>query len=162
MGKKMIVIAEIAFAIVFIILMATIFKTVTSVGNNANSQLENIQRSIEEAELQSYDKTIVSGDTIISTINKMRETDTGLRLSYNIDGKPYGYGMLNSSGSDAYNSSGEVVSGVKVASAESSYKRYDTSLRPGDTDFISPVAEYNSNVICNSNGTVIGVYFTAT
>lgn len=161
MGKKIITIAEIAFAVVFIMIIAVLFRTVMGFGDNANNTLNNIQKSIEDAEMQSYDNSIVSGDNVVSTINKLMETKNNVRLSYLVDGESYGYSVLASPGSGkVYDSAGSEISSVGTVTANSSYKKYPTSLRPGDSEFISPVAEYESQLAFNANGTLVGIIFT--
>ena len=85
MNKKMITIAEIMFAIMFIVLMATLFNTVTRFGNQANNMILNIQQSIEDSDLKAYDNAIISGDAVRSLINGMKETRNGTKMSYMVD-----------------------------------------------------------------------------
>lgn len=163
----MVTIAEIVFALVFIILMATIFSTVTNFGDSANTALEGIRESIDRAELQAYNNATVSGDTVIATINKLRETKNGLKVSYYVaeltnvtDECIFGYGAVTSD-----NNSNELVNsdnkstGYYSSTAKSTYKSYNTILKPGEDGFINPVSEYKSILLFNSNGVFIGMAF---
>ncbi len=163
MGKKMITIAEIAFAVVFIIIMATIFRTVTNFGNNANNSLQSISKAIEDADIATYNGTTVSGDTVVSTINKLQATKNGVKMSYYVKSSDvkdsYGYEVINSgSGSpNILDAGGDKISGYYSKSANSDYKDY--SAKVGETGFISPVENYKSNLAFNENGVLVGIIF---
>ena len=163
MSKKIIEISLIVFAMVFIVIMVTIFGGVLDIGNQNINSLTDIQNLIVEADLEGYNDTIVSGDTVISTINKLKETKNGFKLSYAVcsgaasssgNWRYYGYGGLEYSSS--VGASGDYI-GVGESSTE--YKSYKTSLKPGDSGYISPVQEYRCRVVVNINGVVSGIAF---
>lgn len=164
MGKKIITIAEIIFAIVFIIIMALLFNTVTNFGDSANESLTNIKQSIEDADIASYNNTTVSGDTVVSTINKLKTTKNGVKLSYYVDldtlaDNSFGYCTIKSgNGAKVLDSDGKELSGYTYSSAETTYVTYKG--KAGNTsEFISPVENYTSKLAFNENGVLIGMIF---
>lgn len=137
MGDKLVTIAKIMFALVFIIVLAEIFTQVITFGNRSNRQLQAIENNVIEAELAPYDDTIVSGDVVIATINKLQISRNGTKMEYTVDSVNYGY------------------------TSSSDYVTYDTSKDASDANFISPVANYHAELNRNANGVVIGVDFTS-
>lgn len=166
MNNKVIVIAELMFALVFIVVMAHIVSTVVDFGKNANNTLVAMEQAAEEADLSAYDNATISGDIVIATINKMKETNNGIKLSYLVkigsSYKKYGYCAINSSsGSNSLYKKGETspISGISVTTRQSSYTYYSIHT-PGADGFISPVEEYTSEILYNGNFAVIGILFT--
>lgn len=166
MSKKIIEVSLIVFAMVFIVLMVTIFSNVINIGNININSLNNMKELIADADLDVYDGTIVSGDTVISTINKLKETKNGFKLSYAVcDGvtsnsgnwRYYGYSGLKYDSN--VGSSGDYIG---VVDSNIDYISYKTSLKPGDNGYISPVQEYRCRVILNGNGVISGVAFIET
>lgn len=174
LGKKMIVIAEITFALLFIILLSLLFGKVYNFGSNANDKIEAMRAQAAETEVVPYNGTVVSGDSVISAINKLKETDTGLKMSYAVCQETstasqsnwyyYGAECIEWSGSDPeqdlVNSAGDKIDNLKLGSGTASgYSEYNIALRPSDEGFISPVAEYNADLAFNVNGVLVGVVF---
>lgn len=164
MNKKLITIAEIVFAIAFIILMAKIFGTVNGFGNTVNNQLVNIQLAIDESDMISYDNSVVSGDSVRSMINNMKETKNGIKLSYlvanEISHDSYGYGgLVTEAGNTAIDSNGDVIENLGVGNLSSNYSKYDISTQVSKETFINPVDKYESHLVFNQNGALIGVIF---
>lgn len=163
MNKKILEIAGISFALVFIILMAFIFGNVVDFGNKANSNITDLKEAVIAADIEQYNDSVVSGDTVISTINKLKETKNGIKMSYAVcDGsegsssawKYYGYKVLK------YDSSVGTSGGyIGTTAASDSYTSYKTSLKPGNTGYISPVQEYKSQIVLNENGVLVGIKF---
>lgn len=165
MNKKIITIAEIAFALIFIILMSLIFSNVLGFGNGANANLAKIKEYAAEASLTPYDNTIVSGDTVVSTINKMKETDDGLKLSYIVETRSgwntYGHKSIThgTGAGTVFGSDGKVVNNMTIQTSSNSYSTYRITMRPGDEEYISPVSEYEAKLLFNTNGVLLGVLF---
>lgn len=163
MGNKILVIVGIIFSLIFAIFLINIFSNVTELGNIANNNIMTIQQNIEKADLEAYNDKIVSGDTVISTINKMQTTTNGYKLSYGVclgsegtssNWKFYGYKGLKFS--SAVGSSGHYI----IASTpQVEYINYETSLKPGNSGYISPVDEFNAHIVTNENGIIIGIIF---
>ena len=172
LNKKLITIAEIIFALVFIVMLAVLFTSVMNFSKDTNTKIEGLQKQIADAELESYNggkndnnKMVVSGATVQSTINKLKTTNNGLKLSYIVkigtSYTQYGHSYI-SSGSGSGNSAlinglGESV-GVKLGTYNDTYKTYG-NLKPGATGFISPVKEFKSQLLFNKNGVLVGIYF---
>lgn len=164
MDKKILAIAGIVFALVFVILMSLIFMNVITFGEVANNSIERITQVTEEANLEQYNETVVSGDTIIATINKVKETRNGIKMSYAVcngstnsagSWSKYGYCKLEySAGAGASNYYTAIGSGVE------NYKTYDLTLTSADgNSYISPVQEYTSHIITSTNGALVGIVF---
>lgn len=156
MNQKLIAIVGIIFAVVFVAIMALMFFQVIDFGNETAMDLQAIEQSITDADLEPYNNTIVSGDTVISTINKMKELRDGSKLGYIVKSgatsDQYGYYSLvvgNSENSDDYY---EVTS----ASPNTSYKDITNSSKG---NFINK--RYKANIAINKNGVVLGIVFTA-
>lgn len=156
MNQKLIAIVGIIFAVVFVAIMALMFFQVIDFGNETAMDLQAIEQSITDADLEPYNNTVVSGDTVISTINKMKELRDGSKLGYIVKSgatnNQYGYyditnGSLDSS-TGFYN--------VNSASPNASYISIDNSLKG---NFINK--RYKANIAINKNGVVLGIVFTA-
>lgn len=163
MDHKIITIAGIVFSMVFIMIMASIFYVAQDYGESAHNDMMNTKQRAVAAELESYNERVVSGDTVVSTINKMKETNDGLKLSYGVcldtpsaegSWQWYGYGGLTFS-SDV-GSSGYYVGTQPTVT---SYKLYDTTIKPGTEGYVSPTKEFKAHLISNTNGIVIGIVF---
>lgn len=164
MDKKILSIAGIVFALVFIVLMSMIFMNVINFGEVANNSIERIAQVTEEANLEQYNETVVSGDTVIATINKVKETRNGIKMSYAVcngaansasNWTKYGYCKLDySAEAGAGNQYTTIGTGV------TEYKTYDLTLTSSDGNgYISPVQEYTSHIITSTNGMLVGIVF---
>lgn len=172
MDKKIITIAEVGFALIFIILMASIVGNVIGFGNASNDKLEHIRETVNNAELESYNGSIVSGDTVISTINKMTESDTGVKMSYAVcynttTGSESNWGFygckkieFSSGANELVDSNNTNIENLKSGDG-GEYTKYKIATKPGETGYISPVKEFTSTLAFNSNGVLIGIVFTA-
>lgn len=163
MDHKIVTIAGIVFSMVFIMIMASIFFVAQDYGESTHNEMLNTKQRAVAAELESYNERIVSGDTVISTINKMKETTDGLKLSYGVcvtspseegNWQWYGYGGLkysSESGASGY------YTGTQ--STVTSYKLYDTTIKPGTDGYVSPTKEFKAHLISNTNGIIVGIVF---
>ena len=170
MDKKIIVTAEIAFAMAFIVVMALIMSTVSGFGTSTNKRLTNMRETAQMAEFAPYNEGIVSGDTVISTINKLKETPNGTKMSYGVchggnmatssNWKFYGIKrFVYASGQSAlYTANNAVVSNLKIGSAQA-YTTYDVSTAVGAAGYISPAKEYRASILHNKNGNMMGIIF---
>lgn len=164
MNKKLITIAEIVFAVVFIILMSQIFGTVNTFGTSINTKLVNIQQSINESDMTAYDGSVVSGDSVRSMINNMKETRNGIKLSYMVvnDASQTGYGynaITTDTTNTALDSNGDVIENFGLQDVTSTYNKYDITTKISDDEFINPVDKYQSYLVFNANGAIVGVTF---
>lgn len=169
MNQKIITIAGILFAVIFIVALALVFKNVMGFTDTANKQLTHIQELVESADLSAYDRKVVSGDSVVSAINKLRETSNGTKMSYVVieNNTPTCYGIHKFDNAQPIKSDGSVASdgdtvayylaGEVADSDFDSYKSYNK--RADEEGFISPVKEYNSYIMITSNGVAVGVVF---
>ena len=171
MDRKIVTIAEIGFALVFVMILSFIFYNIYGYSNDLNLDVETMQEVVNEADLAPYDNKTVSGDAVMSTINKMKEAKGGLSMSYGVcngstatasNWQFYGYGALkyaSGEGNPAYYADGDEADNVYVTSPSSSYTTHDTSLLPNETGYISPVDTYTSQLVFNQNGVLVGMVF---
>ena len=68
MNKKIITIAEIVFALVFVVLLAVFMATINSKGNQANSQLVDTLNSNSMTSISSYTQMADSGQSVKGTV----------------------------------------------------------------------------------------------
>ena len=155
MDRKIVEITLMVFALIFVILLSVTFGHVVGFGNKANNQVYSIEQAIVEADLEQYDNKVVSGDTVISTVNKMRELKNGTKMSYAVkaDGTwiAYGHSAITAVGSI------DTIDGAMVGAGSTDYTKYEAQV--GDPGFVSPVDSYKSKVVANENGVIIGVAF---
>lgn len=155
MDKKVIEVALITFALIFVVLMSVCFGHVVGFGNKANNNISSIEMAIVDADLEQYNNKVVSGDAVISTINKMKELKDGTKMSYVVKNDSswtsYGHSAITATGGI------DNIDASMVGTGEAEYTRYTANL--GDSAFINPVDSYQSKVVGNENGVVIGIAF---
>lgn len=163
MGNKIVVIASIIFSLVFAIFLLSVFGNVMKFGDTANRNIQTIQQNIESADLETYNDKIVSGDTVISTINKMKSTKNGYKLSYGVcsgsAGTSSNWDFYGYKGLEFSSSAGASSYYITTKEPQVDYVSYKTSLKPGDSGYISPVDEFNTHIITNENGVIMGIVF---
>lgn len=171
MNKKIITIAEVGFALIFVIIMAVIVSTVLGFGNKANISLSSMEQAMEEADLAIYNGQTVSGDTVTATINKLKETKNGIKMSYVVNSNDtngwiaYGNKSIvartDSTASSLYyyNYSTQTVEELTDLQVGTSGEYASYNIKPGEEGFISPVDEYEANLVFNTNSVVVGVMF---
>lgn len=159
----MITIAGIIFSLVFICIMASIFFVVNNQGSGIQNDLLNTKENMVSAEFEAYNEKTVSGDTVISTINKFKQTNTGLKMSYGVctgsvsssgNWKYYGHlgiGFSSSAGASKWYSQAKATS--------DKYTLYNTTLKPGASGYISPTQEFKAHLVKSANDVVVGVVF---
>jgi hypothetical protein len=179
MNAKIMTIASVVFALVFVILMAIVFRQVATYTKASASDINDLNIADAEAELVTYNNTIVSGDTVMSTINKLKELKSGVKMSYLVytnsstakmmDPPSYDFylGVITASYWQTYGyaalRNGNAVGGAVDTStlrisyrqtAGTKYKKYEEG-----TFVISPVEEYYSYIIRSDNETPLGILF---
>ena len=165
-------IAEIALALAFVILMVFMFNGTLGIGRDANNRVSAIKDAVVNAELEKYNGKIVSGDTVISTINKLQTSSDGVKMTYGVcksttvgttsNWEFFGVQAFKAkSGTTAkeYFDGSNTAHGYLTASTKQAYKKYDLSKTVGSTGYISPVKEYTSKLVFNQNGVLIGIVF---
>ena len=153
MNQKILMIAGIVFALVFIIAIAGILSGVINFSENMNRGISHLNEQIMESEFEIYNNTTVSGDRVVAAINRLKETKSGLKMSY---------AVYTTSGWQYYGHQGfSVNAGDDTVSFGSSvaYRSYNTGTQVTDAGFISPAKEYKSTIVMNKNGVVVGIAF---
>ena len=79
-------IAGIIFSLVFIAVLATMNSSVLQFGSNVNRRVSNTVSVSQHYELDVFDGTQVTGDTVISAINNKDTLTSGLQLNIIVDG----------------------------------------------------------------------------
>ena len=143
MNKKIIVIAEITFALIFVVLLALFMSTITSKGNVANTNLINTLETTGGTSLQQYDNGQMKGEAVINAIRNVKTLGDDVKLELVVfntkdtGGTAYGY--------------------VK---GETTIKAYEKPDNNDDKLYINPAADYITKLVRNKNNVVIGIHFS--
>lgn len=86
MGSRIQTIAGIIFSLLFIAILATMNSTVLQFGSDVNRKVGNTLSVSQNYELDVFDGTKVTGDTVISAINNKDTITNGLQLNIIVDG----------------------------------------------------------------------------
>lgn len=167
MNKKIITIAEIVFALVFVVLLAVFMATINSKGNQANSQLVDTMDMTGGVSLEKYinmgaDDT-VKGSDVINVCNNYRVIGGDIKLmihiktsanastgAKNANGTLYGYYTRT----DKEGTPGSKVTlnpGVDIGTY--------TTLPSSDENYINPSGDFKVSCPENSNGLHDYIYF---
>lgn len=138
MNKKIITIAEIVFALIFVVLLAVFMATINSKGNSANNQLVDVLESTDSSNIKSYPNGgTVKGSTVemaLDQINSLAGDINTFKITVKTDmntaGKSYSKG-------DSYN-----ISNSK------------------DENYINAKADFLCEHVTNANGIVVELIFT--
>lgn len=87
MGHRIETMASIIFALIFVGILSTMYGTVTRYGNDVNRKIGNTVSVSENYELQVFDGTKVTGDTVISAINNRNTLSSKLVLRITVNGR---------------------------------------------------------------------------
>lgn len=168
MNQKIITIAGIVFALIFIVLLAVMMSTVTEKTNTANAQMVDTLAMTEGTDLNTMDGSTVRGNMVTSTI-KNGKSDSGKDKMFYVvttggaggtTTTYYGYGEDGSS-MEVFDKNGEnldyteAISGYTPSSTYVSYNVTDTSR----ADYINEKSAYNAHVLYSKNGVAVGVHF---
>jgi hypothetical protein len=150
MDRKITTVVGIVLALVFVGLLTVIFDMITSTGNSATDTFGSTKDAIVYNELKQFDGGVVSGTTVISTINNLRESKAGTRMSYVVKNgttyTAYGYGGIAASSSYTVSSPGTTYTQYKVTDVNSS-------------GYISDSSKYSASIAKATNGTIVGIIF---
>ncbi len=165
MNRKIVEIVGILMALVFVGVMGVIFTNVIDFGKKAEVNMESLTESVDQAELESYNGKIVSGESVISAINKLKETPNGIKMSYVVSTTGsttswvgYGYQGIKYDATAAGTSTYGYKIGINTT-AVTKYAEYNTSLEVTDSKFINPVVNYKSDIVFSKNGAILGIAF---
>lgn len=147
MNKKIIIIAEIVFALIFVILLSIFMMTIIRKGNSSNTHLVDTMQELGYTSVRYHDEATSTGGKVENAIKNSksipRTADTKLEMDvYSATGMSVKYG-------DAY---GYVEN---KQSNYTSYKNQDTT----DESYINPSARFNSHIVYNTNNVPIGIVF---
>lgn len=174
MNKKMITIASIIFALMFIGIMSILLSQINEYGNSISNSIGSFNSNIIMSELEPYNGKIVSGDTIINLINNKARLPDGSLMSIAVSVGPgtdtcYVYGLKRpATGSNCtylwWSNTGSKDSrkysmGVKGVDT-SAQIYYDVNLASGDERYIPPFREYKGHLLYDWDASVVvGIYF---
>lgn len=165
MNKKIITIAEIVFALVFVVLLAVFMATINSKGNQANSQLVDTLNSNSMTSISSYIQmestgTPVKGTVVINACNNysMIGQDNKLQIKV-ITGKKnpqteknYGFATKGPIDKDLSGSNKEVDLGDEIGG----YTEPNSNAK----HYINPSGNFNIKMEQNDNDVYTGITFT--
>ena len=174
MNKKIITIVSIVLALVFIGILLGLFAVVDIIGETSINQAEGINKNILNSELEPYNNTLVSGDTVIATINKLKELSDGTKMSYlvctnktyaTVTGgtsywKKYGVQGLSKNTSAITSNTKVKVSGAysTITSISASSTDATSYVTYTGTSDVVVTANYRSNIVYYNNRPV-GIIF---
>lgn len=131
MDKKIITIFGIICALVFVGLLIIMFTSIFNTGQSMGEEMALTAEMIKDAQLEPYNGTQVTGDTVISLIKKSEYVVSGgKKLLIEVDGGEYGW----------------QPDGTYIG-----YSKNDTTINTIET--------YDAKIITNQNGVIIGVKF---
>ena len=153
MNKKIITIAEIVFALIFVVPLAVFMATINSKGNSANNQLVNTLESTGTTSLQNYDGKDVKGSTVVTALDNYKSIGEELKLTMIVTTK-----ATTSKGEISDGDGGKHIGkayGYKENGGE--YDAYSASA--DDNDYINLSANFHCELVKNENDVVIGIHF---
>lgn len=140
MNKKIITIAEIVFALVFVVLLAVFMATINSKGNQANNQFVDTLDSTGGTSITKYETMdSVKGTVVTNAVQNYTTLSSDAKLTVGVatkqgDVKLYGY-----------DSKGET---------HAMYNEVSTS-----DNYINPKADFTVKVVRNDNDVIVGLAF---
>ena len=172
MNKKIITIAEIVFALIFVVLLAVFMATINSKGNAANTQLVNTLDSTGTTSTQSYNSTDVKGSTVTTALDNFKSIGGDNKITMVVTttmGKAE-HGTISSVTDDepTWNSVTGTIAGKEGDQDAWGYlfgydkngkelPKYMASAE--DAWYINPSANFHCELIYNKNDVVIGIWF---
>lgn len=149
MNKKIITIAEIVFALIFVVLLAVFMATINSKGNSANNQLVDVLESTDSSNVKSYPNGgTVKGSTVEMALDQINSLAGDINKFYIV-----------------------VVTNQNVASGNEDYddKEQPYVYAKGETynitnskdpNYINSKADFKCAHVTNENGIIVGLTFT--
>lgn len=135
MGSRIQHIAFIVFALLFVAIIAVINTGILNMGTNANKTLSTTVQTSNSSTLELYNSTTIAGDTVAAAAknpNSLANTSMSIYV-------------------------------VTKAMTNLPSKPYDNNnkyqAKSGDPDYINSSAQFNSNLLQNSNGVISGILF---
>ena len=143
MNQKIIDIAKIVFALIFVVLLAVMMGTISSKGNAANTQLVDTLEMTSNQNLDRYaDGAEVSGEAVVYAINNVDNIGGNTKMCVTVKTKAN-------------------TTGVKYGYIDNgaSAKRY-TITNTSDVNYINTSARFECKQDINGNGVITGLIFT--
>lgn len=138
MNKKIITIAGIVFALIFVVLLAVMMGTITTKANSANSKLVDTLEMTDNTSLSIYDGTTVKGESVTNAIKNVKQIGGSYKLKIFV---VTGDGAKNTYG---YTSDTPVT---------------ETPNSPSDSGYINSSSNFTSNLATNENDVVTAIVF---
>ena len=163
MNTKIITIASVVFALIFVVLLAVMMGTITNKGNSANTKLVDTLEISSGTDLSGYDNVTIKGSTVISAITNGKtlngDTKMWIMVETGEQTSVYGYGTKTGDASDLlddlqYSDATEFTKSVYASTQYTYYSNSDSS----SSDYINEAAYFDSNIISNKNGIIVGIY----
>ncbi|WXR61384.1 hypothetical protein WG909_13930 [Peptostreptococcaceae bacterium AGR-M142] len=140
MNKKILIVATLVFALAFVAVLAVMNSGLLSTASNANKKLSNTLSMTSDYELETYNGTTVTGDTVISAIKNAKTLSSNTKLEIEVktkEGATDKYGFVD--GKDDF----------------TDYTETDSR----DNDFINPTANFEASLTKNDNDIITGIEF---
>ena len=164
MNQKIIDIAKIVFALIFVVLLAVMMGTISSKGNSANTKLVDTLEMSDGLDMETYNGVDMKGSTVANALRNGQSLGGGAKLFFYVEtgeGNTSIYGYGSDSGSDA-------LSGLTYVDGDEAFSEtvYPSntftsySASNNDADYINTTAEFHSRLIQNANGVIVGIEFT--
>ena len=145
MNKKIITIAEIVFALVFVVMLAIFMATINSKGNDANTQLVNTLETTTGTSIQNYENLDkVKGTVVENAVKNYTTISSNAKVTIavqtkDMDAAGLGYALYG------YDGKGDTHPSYNAKSTDSWY--------------INPTADFLVEVIKNNNDVAVGIAF---
>lgn len=136
MNQKIITIAEIVFALIFVVLLAVFMATINSKGNAANNQLVDVMDANSASSIEAYEGKGIMKGTMVSQAMENIASIGGEVNNFKIAV------YTNEGGEDYYDKD----------------KKYNVT-NSKDDDYINPNGDFYCHVVYNKNNIPIGMVF---
>lgn len=159
MNKKIITIAEIVFALVFVVLLSVFMATINSKGNTANNQLVDTLEMTSGTSLDKYinmgAEETVKGTDVVSVATNYKTVSGNAKLQVSVKtlaaSETQEYGFLTSADS-------VTVNGKKINKGEE-FGPYSAPIST-DVNYINPAGDFKVSIPANDNGVYDHITFT--
>lgn len=155
MNKKIITIAGIVFALIFVVLLAVMMGTITTKANSANSKLVDTLEMTDNTSLSIYDGTTVKGESVTNAIKNVKQIGSGMKLEIKVTtgkGVTDYYGYTN-------NAKDENLSEDEEKIDFNITPRTSTPSETTSDYYINPSANFKATLDTNDNDVVKGIKF---
>lgn len=156
MNKKIITIAEIVFALIFVVLLAVFMATINSKGNSANNQLVDVLESTDSSNVKSYPNGgTVKGSTVEMALDQINSLSGDVN-DFFISVKTSGKDVTHPTASTYKTLAGSTTSDDSIYFKGESYNVSNSK----DNNYINAKADFLCQHVTNDNGIIIGLTFT--